>query len=1393
MESQFDKNPAFRTVISAQSAIDLRSQPLGKDKLGNAYWSTLDEQCNLRIYQEHLDEEIWKVVATNRDEMVKLISCLKGNELVLPSLVGIVDEDSSSNSMPPKVDALQNGALAAAAVNQCEALPKCENVPSLKIKLNAGNSGESTVEQIKTDGASAHAAKGDAEDDGDDDDDEDESNVSEIDESSQAASESSATTIGTKSNETQSSKRYSLLASKPPSNKSKHRIPASDSKARINAKIKTQSWSTGGSKRSLDGDEDDREVVKIKRPSMMMSGNKRNVASNKYNDLDDGETSDEDCSEDMEDELEEEEEEELSEISDGDVGDEIEEPTLYVRGEGSGKANKSAIPFGEQGQFDDAEDNAVGDAITEEVMYVFGEGLGHDCDVGNNDIKATTEASSSNIAAAEKPLTQAAIKPMFFFGQAGCLKLSPMKTTIAAQPKVQSPNSLSTTENVTESNTKDETQEISSSNNDIIPKLAMETTSNYNILTEAEQNKEKTANNVPSHQETEENPNNLQDDNETIKTVPIIGNNTKTESNENQFDGEYVETGVVESDVAEPEQIAVEEELCQAKVAYVTTAEKGAQSIEYKQKNESIAGDARENDVNAGVIADNEPTPYENFDESEPNEHTSAVVNEVEDEKAFIDQLNEESYPLASNIVGESNSEQNQSLNNQEIESSTSTDGAIEMETKNFDEERPSDTRAPAFLSQDETAVIEIPEEVNSSLNTAEVGSESIALESAHSDKSVETKVLGPIKSVDDNGVEQSTNIENIEIANDQSECEKIVLDSSHENIMTKCEGQNPTEVEISMLHANVEFAENAAEQNDAVDTVEVNTNRMPDAANSSNFIDKPDQVEVEKEPDISETEIAPSVEESFGKADDTSGEETMEQIRNESDKDSAQEESQLVLEEPSHIEQTSQGVSSQPEELTELTAAAGAVLTEHADTVALSGSIARTTHEHVVLEEPPHNVQSNQGNLSQPSLLTESTTSVEAIPIEPSDVIATNEPIATVPHVDYSQHIPVVNEHAATSAIEEEIASEITDVAAIVDTEPIYVPSTPTDHCKRDKPIISEIAPKLSLTSEKRKGDELSSSDGNECKKICEEGRIVDESSSSVEDKEPLPVERAQVEITPLMVTNDRAANTINPNVDVEASAMDDKLNLASSIDNREELTKQNAIWNENDTADNSRRADAKLLVLLPKSPTAEISNELKQNTSTEVKNQDVEDEVTVKLPSPKTEPIPIKSKVSPTKAVQSRTRKRRLSGQKIQLSSESENDGFDAALPVQQDASSEAEVGGKRIKMRTKLSLRNVRKSAEEKRRSQKESECSSDDNDKLIAKQSTSESRPKLRSRKIEVTVVEPKSKPKLENVDQLADEKPPIEIISDIKSEEVKRETEQIENAEVDNAPGVAGNF
>lgn len=99
LEFQFDNNVKFKAAVNNLDATELRPQPLGRDKLGNTYWRTLDGDCNVRIYQENLDEESWRIVASNRDELAQLISVLRGDgPIVPPNLAGIVDEDSSTNS-----------------------------------------------------------------------------------------------------------------------------------------------------------------------------------------------------------------------------------------------------------------------------------------------------------------------------------------------------------------------------------------------------------------------------------------------------------------------------------------------------------------------------------------------------------------------------------------------------------------------------------------------------------------------------------------------------------------------------------------------------------------------------------------------------------------------------------------------------------------------------------------------------------------------------------------------------------------------------------------------------------------------------------------------------------------------------------------------------------------------------------------------------------------------------------------------------------------------------------------------------------------------------------------------------------------------------------------------
>lgn len=91
-------NVKFKNTINAKTSQELRLEPFGRDKDGNVYYVQMDEKANIRVYLENTDEESWAVVASNREELVKLIDELKGNKSIRPFPKDLIDEDSSSNS-----------------------------------------------------------------------------------------------------------------------------------------------------------------------------------------------------------------------------------------------------------------------------------------------------------------------------------------------------------------------------------------------------------------------------------------------------------------------------------------------------------------------------------------------------------------------------------------------------------------------------------------------------------------------------------------------------------------------------------------------------------------------------------------------------------------------------------------------------------------------------------------------------------------------------------------------------------------------------------------------------------------------------------------------------------------------------------------------------------------------------------------------------------------------------------------------------------------------------------------------------------------------------------------------------------------------------------------------
>ena len=77
MEAQFDVNPKFKSEVNNLKSSELRSAPLGTDKLGNNYWYQQDAEANLRIYKEDVDEETWELVAQNKQEFEELLRQLR--------------------------------------------------------------------------------------------------------------------------------------------------------------------------------------------------------------------------------------------------------------------------------------------------------------------------------------------------------------------------------------------------------------------------------------------------------------------------------------------------------------------------------------------------------------------------------------------------------------------------------------------------------------------------------------------------------------------------------------------------------------------------------------------------------------------------------------------------------------------------------------------------------------------------------------------------------------------------------------------------------------------------------------------------------------------------------------------------------------------------------------------------------------------------------------------------------------------------------------------------------------------------------------------------------------------------------------------------------------------
>uniref|UniRef100_A0A2M4A4M4 Putative titin n=1 Tax=Anopheles triannulatus TaxID=58253 RepID=A0A2M4A4M4_9DIPT len=115
LEGQFDLNTKFKTQINTTVANELRLDPLGRDRLGNSYWYFMDNSANLQIYQMDAEMECWTLVASNREEFVKMIEMLKENRPIEPLPVPefVEEEEDSGADSTSESEAMKRGMIPA--------------------------------------------------------------------------------------------------------------------------------------------------------------------------------------------------------------------------------------------------------------------------------------------------------------------------------------------------------------------------------------------------------------------------------------------------------------------------------------------------------------------------------------------------------------------------------------------------------------------------------------------------------------------------------------------------------------------------------------------------------------------------------------------------------------------------------------------------------------------------------------------------------------------------------------------------------------------------------------------------------------------------------------------------------------------------------------------------------------------------------------------------------------------------------------------------------------------------------------------------------------------------------------------------------------------------------
>lgn len=1014
------------------------------------------------------------------------------------------------------------------------------------------------------------------------------------------------------------------MASKPPShNKLRLRISASN-------------------KRNLDTDSDT-ATAKSKRPSLLDA-----KQSSNYDSEDDYD------SEQSDDELGSEE------LTDEEVGSSIEEPTMYVQGEGSGQANKCENT--RLSECDDFDENGIGEAIEEDVFFVIGEGSGQECDVGNNDVKTTETTTPTSESKPSGPS-----KPMFFFGQAGCLKLSPMKTS-ASTPSPPSNDDKNDSDNIVPEKT-DET----ATNND-------ETSTNQPESNASDVNSLSTENNSTNCDETDK----------------------ATTSNLNQ-----------ELPLSEP-IVEVKSETNNLESNNLTVKNDNDHE---KATNESINNDQAPSEKNENV---------ENISESE-------IINDSIVEKP-LDEKTTESIRSTTPINNESEKSNSAvALTSEVVQENVSLVESEQIEKDNK-REQIDDSLDHATKDSEVSEKVEIQPSTSVELIAAQEEISVDAIE-AQPATSVEPIADQPPTSVELNEDQPSTSVEAVKISETEleSEDQSNLSEDKDEDI-----GINvPSEKQIPILNDD-DARENEIETTKETEEI-LEENKEVESQPES--IAHPEQTTNEiADPVIEEksVEIESEVSESIQKLEEPAIEKT-ESISEQIDSPAEI----PIPQESSVIDTNTETVEPTPNEETsnEQLAQSEIVPIEKQQT---DPEPEQQQETQPVPEEPQHSEADS-------IIASEEKEEEEIAKISP-------EPSKSVDDDETTGAIEIPKDDEVVPSPERESVDLAAIEACIIpnkkseDFEPTE--ESPQECTEKSDSVINSIEANVEPTTSIEKvpqEDDKKEQTSIEVPSIDTSGSITEKRKSIDQIEEPIECKKVYIcgdkdldELKPATsLQKETIAESIEiPQIILPVSEMNVSTeNLNAGMESIESNTNQN---------DSSKGFDLTAMIVKNKEKAARKSTEsieiwhedAKESTSNEnkairedhpieekpaveeiIKPDIIKPEETVVAPPAenKIEMSVAKSTRESPRVAQLRNRKRRMSGEKVRHSSESEIDNFDS--PVSQDQSSDEEVGGKRIKMRGKAVQKSVRKSVEQKR-NLKDADWSSDDNEKPNAKRTTSD---------------------------------------------------------------------